>query len=279
MVQQRLWLQLALYAISIYLLVELSNQNALLRVRSRMVSASFIMLSCTAPFLFPSLSGGITQLCFIIAFVFLFRSYQDRQSVRNIYFAFASIGTASLVFVQTLWYVPLLWLLLATQLLAMSWRSWLASLIGLATPYWFALTWLLCQQDLSPIAEHFSPLAHLSFSVGHLMTGHILVFLFTAVMSAASIIHFWNNSFEDNIRVRLIYGLLTTMTICTLLAIVAQPQHFDNFIRIAFVTTCPLTAHVLTFTNSRLSNVLFFVAAGTAVVITVFNLWMLSSNF
>ena len=276
LVSRQLWLQLALFAASVYLLVELSNQNALLRVRSRMVSATFIVLSCTACFLFGDLPGGIVQLCFIAAYLALFQTYQDQQSVRLVYYAFLCIGIASLPFVQTLWYVPLLWVMMGTQLQSLSWRTWAASLLGLATPYWFGMLWLIYKADITLALNHFAELGSISFVFTPPSVSLILVFVFTAVMAAIGILHFWNYSFEDKIRIRLLYGFFTTLTIVTLLLMLLQPQHHAVLMRIAIINASPLIAHVLTFTSSRLSNILFFVAAGTAVVITAFNLWMLS---
>ena len=268
-------------------LVELSNANALLRIRSRMVSSTFIILSCTACFLFPQLSGSIVQLAFIGMFLFLFRTYQDPQATGLSFYAFACIGIASMVFIHILWYVPVLWIVMATQLQSLSWRTWLASLIGLLAPYWFALAWFLMPSlplddewtiDLQPLGEHFAQLAQFMPVLSDLSLGRIFSFVFLLIMSAIGIIHFWNYSFEDKIRIRLLYGLLTTLTILTLCFIIAQPQHFDVLIRVAFVCASPLIAHVLTFTNSRLSNILFFVAIGTAVLITIYNLVVLLNS-
>lgn len=279
LVQRELWLQFGLFVLSVYLLVELSNQNALLRVRSRMVSSTFIMLSCAACFLLPDMRGALLQLCIVVAFLMSFQAYQNPQAVGDVYFAFVSIGVGSMAFVQLLWYVPLLWLLLSTQLQAMSWRTWLASLLGLVTPYWFAMVWLLYQQDFSLAVTHFSALGQFGFSLQQLTLSRILVFAFLVILSAAGVIHFWSYSFEEKIRIRLIYGFLTSLLSFTLLFIVLQPQHYDALLRIAVVCASPLIAHVFTFTASRISNILFFVTAGLAVVIAAFSLWTQSLIF
>lgn len=279
LVQQELWLQFGLFVLSVYLLVELSNQNALLRIRSRMVSSTFILLSCTACFLFPDIKGALLQLSVIVAFLMFFQTYQDPQAVGCSYFAFACFGIGSMVFVQVLWYVPLLWLLMSTQLQSMSWRTWMASLLGLVTPYWFALLWLLYQQDFSLVVDHFSALAQFDFSLQQLTVRHVLVFSFLVILSAAGIIHFWSYSFEEKIRIRLIYGFLTALLSFTFLFIILQPQHFDALLRIAIVCASPLIAHVFTFTASRMSNILFFVTTGLVVVITAYSLWTHLLNF
>jgi len=280
LVTQHLWPQLACFIASIYLLVELTNQNALLRVRSRMVSSTFIVLSCTASFLFPSMTGAMVQMLIIGSLMFLFQTYQDPLAMGRTFYAFLGIGLASLAFVQTLWYVPLLWVLMATQLQSLNWRSWLASVIGLTTPYWFALLWLLTpfsipeegSIDLTPLAEHFSLFVpQFSTFAFHLspLTTHLYPLLFTIVLAGVGMFHFWQYSFEDKIRIRLLYGFFTSMTIYTLVLILMQPQHADVLMRILFVCASPIIAHVMTFTSSRLSNILFFVAIAIAIALTV----------
>lgn len=283
LVQRQLWPQIACFVATVYVLVELTNQNALLRVRSRMVSSTFIVLSCAASFLLPQMTGGIVQLCFVVAFLLLFQTYQTSHCVGRTFYAFTAIGLASMAFVHVLWYVPVLWVLMATQLQSLNWRTWCSSLIGLAMPYWFTFLWFLLPfnlsnewtTDLSPLAEHFAQFAdfsRLSLATLFQTPSTILVLALTLVLAAVGIVHFWQYSFEDKIRIRLLYGFFTTMTVVTVVFILAQPQHFDVLMRLLTLCACPLIAHVMTFTSSRLSNILFFVALALALSITVFNL-------
>lgn len=283
LVRLQLWPQLACFIATIYMVVEMTNQNALLRIRSRMVSSTFIVLSCASCFLFPQMTGGVAQLCMVAAFLMLFQTYQTSRCMGRIFYAFAAIGLGSLAFVQMLWYVPVLWLLMATQLQSMNWRTWLASMLGLAMPYWFALVWFLLPfnlsadwtADLSPLADHFALLADISrpsIPTPPYLLGSIFALVLTLVLGAIGITHFWQYSFEDKIRIRLLYGFFTAMTAFTVFLILVQPQHFDVLMRLLTLCACPLIAHVLTFTSSRLSNILFFVALGLALALTVFNL-------
>ena len=283
LVRLQLWPQLACFIATIYMVVEMTNQNALLRIRSRMVSSTFIVLSCASCFLFPQMTGGVAQLCMVAAFLMLFQTYQTSRCMGRIFYAFAAIGLGSLAFVQMLWYVPVLWILMATQLQSMNWRTWLASMLGLAMPYWFALVWFLLPfnlsadwtADLSPLADHFALLADISrpsIPTPPYLLGSILALVLTLVLGAIGITHFWQYSFEDKIRIRLLYGFFTAMTAFTVFLILVQPQHFDVLMRLLTLCACPLIAHVLTFTSSRLSNILFFVALGLALALTVFNL-------
>lgn len=285
LIAKQLWPQLAFFVASVYLFVELSNQNALLRVRSRMVSSIFILLSCTACFLFPYFDSGIVQLCFMSALLLLFQTYQDEQAMGRSFYAFLCIGLSSMVYVHTLWYVPVIWILMAKQLQSLNWRTWLASFIGLLTPYWFSLLWFLVPRhfddewamDLSPVGEHFSQLFDFNYEAPSFRLGHILVIVFTVILTTTGIIHFWRYSFEDKIRIRLLYGFFAVFAIFTLVFILVQPQHFQVFMPLFFIGASPLIAHVLTLTSSRLSNILFFVAVAILIAIAAYNLIVFNS--
>ena len=65
LLQQQLWPQLVCFLLSTYLMVVLNNSNALIRVYSRTISCSFIILTCAANFLFSSFAGAFFTLCSI----------------------------------------------------------------------------------------------------------------------------------------------------------------------------------------------------------------------
>lgn len=275
------WPQLVCFAVSCYLMVELSNANALLRVRSRMVTATFIALSCAASPLFASFTGTFVQLCFIIAMLLLFLTYQRPDSVGRIYYAFLFVGLSSMAFVQVLYFVPLLWLLMATQLQSFSIKGLSATLLGLITPYWIASVWCLFERDFTPMTEHFAKLAQLAVPYRDMTIniGLLAVVVLTVVLSITGIVHFWLHSFEDKIRIRLLYGFFTSMLLFGTLLLCLQPQHYEVLIPLLTVFASPLIAHFLTFTQSRLTNIVFIVVGVLTLALIVLNLWRPSLSF
>lgn len=272
LVQRSLWPQLACFVATVYILVELSNTNALLRVRSRMVSSTFIMLSCVACFLFPSLNGTIVCLCFTASFFFLFHAYQDVHAAGRVYYSFVCIGVASLFSIHILLYVPLLWVLMGTQIQCLSLRTWLSSLLGLATPYWFGLLWLVYIQDTTPLANHFAQLYHLHWVGYSFSLPQVCSLAFIALLCLGGAGHFWRYSFEDKIRVRLLFGFFTVMAVTSFLFVLILPHIYTAFLPVAILCASPLVAHLFTFTSSRPTNILFVVALIAAVALALYNI-------
>ena len=280
------WPQLACFALTIYLIIELSNSNALLRVRSRMVSSVFIILSCTGSFLFGSLPGDIMQMSLVASLLFWFQSYQNPQAPGKVYYAFLFFGIATLCHPPLLLWIPVLWVMMGTQLQALNGRLFLASLMGVLTPYWI----------LVPVVQVFDLWPRLGFTpetfvqsildfknIGQgytlLTVNRLAVLLFVSILLVLSIIHFWANSFEDKIRIRLLYGLFTVMALLCIASLLVQPQHYDMLMRATFVYASPLIAHYFTLTSSRTTNYIFLTACGLALALIIFNLWMPSLNF
>ena len=275
------WAQLLCFIASTALIGELSNNNALIRVRSRMVSCAFLALSSTICFLFDSLLGGIVQLCFIASCLLIFRSYQDKQAVGWTFYAFLCIGLASVAYVQILYFLPFLWLLMAFNLLSLSWRTWIASLLGLMLPYWFLCPYCIYTESFTLLANHFAALTDVELLMGYegLTVSQMLVYVLIVVLSTIGSLHFWRYSYEDKIRIRQLYSYFMTLNALSLTMLALSPQHYDILIRIAIVNTSPIIAHFLTLTHSRITNIAFFVITGIVVLITAFNLWMPSLTF
>lgn len=280
-IEKGLWLQTACLAISTLMMVELNNSNSLIRIYSRMVSCSFLLLNVMLPQQAESAEGAIVQLCIIGFYLSLFHAYQDKRAPGWVFYAFMSVSLASIVWVQMLYYVPLLWILLATNILAFSGRTFWASVLGLALPYWCLLAFHLLNGDLQPLADHFSKLAVFGpiARIDSLNGNECLAMAFVAVLSLTGIIHFVRNSYRDKIRTRMLYEMFITMVVVTMVFMVLQPQHSEKIMGILIVSAAPLTGHFLALTSTKVTNIAFIVILATTLIITAINIWVPLSTF
>lgn len=281
LINREWWVQFGLFATSVYLMVELNNLNALIRVYSRMVSCSFVMLICSACFLFPFMRGAIVQTMVIGTLILLFMTYQDKQSPGITYYGFVLWSVATGASVHMLFYLPLLWLLMGTHLQSLSWRTFSASLMGILTPYWIYACWLVWQGDFTPLIAHFEQLADMQMPLQFdtLDTGRIAVFALLVMLSVIGTVHFIRQHHFDKIRIRQLYGFFMWMDLATALFVVLQPQLYDVLIRIMFICTTPLIGHFLALTHTKVTNIAFCVLVAIILVVTGLNLWMSSFLF
>lgn len=270
------WIQFFCFVLAAFLMMELNTIHALIRIYSRMVSCVFIMLLCMLCFLFSSIPGAITQVCVIAAIMLLFNGYQDKTSTGWTYYGFLMMSIASLAFVHILFYLPILWYVMLFQLQSLSWRTWVASLFGIITPYWFWCCWLGWNEDFMPLVDHFLPLGVFSqpFNFSSFNSHHQITLLYVALLAIIGITHYVRKHHDDKIRIRLFYGGFMWLCLSTTAFVLLQPQHYDVLIRILIINTAPLLGHFMALTHTRQTNIVFFVIITLTLLITGYNLWM-----
>lgn len=273
------WPQMGCFMVTTYLMVELNNVHALIRIYSRMVSCTFIALSCCACMLFPSLREALMQLFITAATLILFTTYQDKASPGKTYYAFVCFGLASIAYVHVVFLLPVVWLLTAVYLMSLSWRTLAASLLGLLTPYWFGGCWLLFKQDFSPLTAHFAALADFSqpFDFQLLSAGQIALYVFVGLLAVISTIHFIRKSYNDKIRTRMFYAFFIWTDLLAMVLLAVQPQHYDALMRLMILSTAPLAGHFIALTSTKLTNAVFILLTGCSLLLTLYNLWSMSS--
>lgn len=274
--QHQWWLQAGCMVVATYFTVELNTTNVLLRIRSRMVAVSFLMLSCAGGFLFSSLPGAVVTLCFVVFLLLLFRTYQDTRAVGVVYYAFLMLGLASMICVHVLYLLPLLWILMYSQLQSLSFRTLVASVYGLLTPYWIIMPLLLFPvQEQVPLltyfSEHFGALGNLIFpiSYSHFDFVHWALLVYVVLLLVIGLVHFLNKSYEDRVRTRQLYGFFAIVAIACLSLIALQPQHYDWLMRIVIITVSPLVAHFIALTSTKLTNVMFILIGISCLLLIV----------
>ena len=281
LVQEGWWLQLACMAVFTFLMLQLNKLHVLIHIYSRMVSTTFLALACASCFLFPSLNGAIASIFIVQSYILLFTSYQDKEAVGKVFYAFLTLGIASIVQVDILYFVPFFWVLLATNFNALSFRTWIASLLGLITPYWFTATWMLYQGNLSYIPDHFIQLADFQtpFDYAAVPIGHIAVFALLVVMMLIGTVHFIRKSYAESIRTRMFYSIFCWVDFIAAIILVIQPQHEDLLLRVMIINTAPLIAHFFTLTSTKVTNATFYILVAVTLALTAYNVWNTSSLF
>lgn len=281
LIAENRWLQFAFFALATYLMVELNNRFALIRIYSRMVSCSFIMLGTSSLFLFNTMSGAVTLFCMVVVYLGLFQSYQNPLATAEAYVLSLALGINSVLSVQVLWIVPLIWLLMLAVLQSFSARTWGASLLGLLTPYWFLAPLHLYREDISPIVSHFGQLASLQtwWDYSSINLSCLLFLSLLAILSAIGIIHIWHTGYNDKIRTRQYYTCFSISNIYVFVLIALQPQLYHALIHAALIGTSVHIAHFVALTNSKTTNLMFCTIAVIILSITAYNLWISSSIF
>lgn len=271
---ENMWLNFALLIASTVMMAELNNSNALIRIYSRMVSCSFLVMTSMSLFLFRTINVAVVQITFITFLLFLLRTYQKPNATGLTFYAFCALGIGSIVFPQILLFLPVLWIVMAVCMQSFSPRVLLSSVFGIITPYWFVVAWLIYIDNIDWLGSHF--LSVFQFCKPFFAAGvglhEWLTFAFVLLCAIIGGVHFVLFSYQDRIRIRMIYELFITLNCITVIFAILQPQHFDFLLGMSIVLTAPLIGHWLALTHSRLSNIVSMVLAAIAFGLTLFNL-------
>lgn len=269
-----LWLPAACVAVSAFLMMMLNNVHSLIRIFSRMISCSFLVLAVMCPWTLGDTGSAVVQLCYVLFFTFFMRAYQDKAAVGSVFYAFAMLGIASVFFNQILFFVPVLWIVLFANIMAGSWRTFCASILGLLTPYWFLAAIDIYNDDLDRLLQRlagiddFGRLADMAVLDEHQMVSAGVVVL----LCLMGIIHFHRTSFKDKIQVRMYYEMFSLLSLLTIVFMVLQPQHCQVLQSMLLVSATPLIGHYIALTRTRLTNVSFVLMVVGIVAVTLYNL-------
>lgn len=272
------WFQFLCFFASVYGMIHLNNINQMIRIYSRSVSVFYILLSCITVWLFPPVNGAVIQLGSVLILLLLFSCYQDHETKGRAFYIFLIASAISLLEPRYLLFVPIIWLLMATTVYSLCFRTFLASVIGLITPYWLYAGWLLFNNIKNPeMALSFvSRFTEIQWVIDYdaLTRPQIIYLALLVVMFLVGTIHFWITSYMDKIRVRQIYTSMIMLTLYTLVLLAVQPQMYNILIYMLTIAVSPIIAHFVSLTHTRLSNIFFMVLMAIIFMLTGMNLWI-----
>lgn len=270
------WPVFGCVVLATYLMVELNNTNALIRIYSRMVSCAFLVFMTMASFEYRSLSEAVIVLCLVGFYLALFKCYQDNRATGWTFYAFLCLGLASVMSVHVLFYLPVLWIIMASSLLSMSAKTFFASLFGIITPYWFLAAFYAITNDFNSFILHFESLAEFGKVADYtiLDTRQIVTISLLLISAIIGSVHFINTSTNDKIRTRKLYEIFIIIDVISFIFLALQPQHYDMLLGLITINTSPLIAHYISLTHTKITNIVTITLIILAIIVTAYNTWM-----
>lgn len=231
-----------------------------------------LLVSTNRDFLpFKSTSFGVFFL--ILAIYFLFQSYHDATSRRNLFNAAFCIAVGSLIWVHILWFMPLLWYGMY-KFRSLTLQTFMATLLGVAVIYWFVWNYGLWQNDYQPFIVPFESLFKirpLSITGNNwadwLAIGSMIAL--TALASANILTH----EYEDNLRTREFLSFIILLAISSFGLYFLYEQSSEEYLQIACFPAAILTAHFFTVVRNRWTYWLFHAFVLLLIVLLLSRIW------
>ena len=134
----------------------------LIREKTLLPFLFYALLTSTNPDFFPLKSTSVGVFCLILALYQLFTSYHDPDATDKAYNASLIISIGSLLWIHILWFLPLFWLGMY-NFRTLNIRTFVASLFGILTVYWFVFGWCVWEWDFTAFTIPFTSLFKIRF--------------------------------------------------------------------------------------------------------------------
>ena len=272
------WLTASCIALSTILMMEMNNRNMLLRVRSRMVSCSFLAFTLLTATVTVDVKSALIQLSFTGIIYLLILSCQQKDSFGRAFYALLLVSSASFIWSKMPFLIPLVILLMIRPLYCMSLRAVSAMVMAVILPYVIDAVRVLYADNFVFVEKHYldeldgvmqllDPAGFLDYS--QVPPLHMATVVFLLLVSLFGMIHFVRNSFMDKIRVRMIYWTFIIVTLFLATAIILFPVYYDYLAPMLCVPAGAISAHYFTHTSSRFTNWLFIISLILTIGLTI----------
>ena len=258
-------------SVIVYAMVEFSNSLVLLRVSSRMLSTTFAILMAICLCLHKFQPAHIVMFSTLLSYLFLFSSYQKPSPALS-FTTHLFLSLASLVCPKMLLLVVPVWIF-QIQLSALNFRSFIASLIAIATPYWFFFGFAVLTDRLDVFVEFFKDACDIIMpNADNIKENQVLACVFTAFTFILGAIHFVFTRSQDKLRQRTIYDIVMMHGIIVLIAFVFMPHCFNLLLGMLIVDASIIGGRFWVVTDNKFTNNLFvfqIILAGIIIALSI----------
>ena len=248
----------------------------LIREKTLLPFLFYVLFVSTNPDFLPLKSTSPGVFCLILAIYQLFISYHDPEAKSNAYHAALLLGVGSLLWVHILWFLPLFWMGMY-NFRALNMRTFLASLLGIGTVYWFLLGWCVWLRDFTPLTIPLGALLKIGFPVSpEIGLPGWAGILWVASLTIASAINIITHEFEDVLRTRQYLFFLIALSVWAFALYFLYGQASEEFLETACVPTSMLIAHFFTVMRGRAVTWVFYSTIVLFISLLILRLWIFS---
>ena len=271
LVSRKLWVPLLLTGFSTYLIAEMNNRNALLRIRSRMMSCVFLWLAtmqATITISWQTITiQALMELC---TFLLLF-CYRDKTEVPSIFCIALIISVGSIIWAPFLYFLPVIFILLCTPLYAMSFKAVSAIIMGLILPHWALIPYFVYKENVDWLKDHYKLLydGSVFFDYSSTTIGQVAYYAILLILMLIGWTHFVRTAYKDKLKTRNLYDVIIALSVFFAVITPLVPLYANYTLAMFTIAVCPLAAHYFSLTTTKLTNIVFI---ATIVIIAIISI-------
>ena len=192
-------LGLVLCLLTTYVVMETNAQQHIIRIRTRMMSCVWLMLTACLAFMHPLEEPIIASACLCISYMLLFRCYQRLRPQAFVFHAFLMLSIGSFFAPVMLAMAIPFFLYIALLLRSLTKKAFWAGVLGIVAPYWCYAVWCFVMGDMQSFVATLSDMAQ--FEMPSLESLTTLPFAwqvsasFIILLSIISILHYLRTNY------------------------------------------------------------------------------------
>ena len=271
LVSRKLWVPLLLTGFSTYLIAEMNNRNALLRIRSRMMSCVFLWLATMQATITTSWQTiTIQALMELCTFLLLF-CYRDKTEVPSIFCIALIISVGSIIWAPFLYFLPVIFILLCTPLYAMSFKAVSAIIMGLILPHWALIPYFVYKENVDWLKGHYKLLydGSVFFDYSSTTVGHIVCYAILLILMLIGWIHFVRTAYKDKLKTRNLYDVIIALSVFFAVITPLVPPYADYTLAMLTIAISPLAAHYFSLTSTKVTNIVFITTMAIVAIVSI----------
>lgn len=276
-VSAREFVGLLLCLLTAFVLMETNTRQHIIRIRTRMMSCVWLILSASLSFMHPLGEPLVAATFLSISYMLLFRCYGKRRPQLTVFHAFVMLGLGSFCAPAMLLMVVPYFLYIAIFLRSLTHKAFWAGILGVAVPYWCYGVWCFTLGDIEDFTTRMADMASHDLPSLEAITSLPLVSKVSAgvvaLLGIVSILHYLNTNYDDKIRVRMILYIYVSQTLLLLALLALQPALYQTTMALLVASASPLIAHYISLSKGIVNTIVFVVFLLLTAGMAALNLW------
>lgn len=259
---------LGMTVLSVYALAELNNRQSLLRISSRLISSMYALLMGVAVTCHGFDMSQVVALLLILSFFPLFAAYHT-SSQTHVFVSFVLLSLASFIMPGIMLLAPFYWICFV-WVRSLTFRCFVASLLGLVVPYWLYGGVLILFDDyagLWALADQYVQLPWLRFPGVSIYD--LALLLFNVAILLAGYVDLNMRSYLDKTRTRVLFSVVTVHTVGVLVTALLLMPLLHQLLPVIMVNTAIIGGHFFALNYSRLAHIIAIVVLIAALGIII----------
>jgi hypothetical protein len=254
-----------------YVMQRISDIEMLTGERTRLPFMLYLLLVSTNAGLLPIREVFPALLCLVFAVYGLFCAYRSPESKGDIFNTGVLIGLAGLFLPPVCWLLPLFWSGMY-RLRILDTRTFMASLLGMITVFWFVLAWCVWKHDFlifSFLYDGWTDFKWLPSGLFYPVELVLILIVFTMTY-----LHIKADVYKNSLRVRRILSFLLTMTVWIVALILLYGEDTDSYLAILYLPLSVITARFLENTRRVYRFIMYYSILLACLTSFVLRIWI-----